>query len=236
MAANDPSTAAASESTRSLTDADRSGPGGLSELAYVQLRERLVTLQIPPGAPLEEDVLMAQLRLGRTPVREAIKRLSLENLVAVYPRRGTFATHVDVTDLALISDVRAPLEGHAALRAAQRLTAADRAELGRLRRTLTSRRQERARGTPMELKLDGEVHRFVYRCARNSYLAEILERYYALSLRLWYLVLDRLPPLPARVDEHVELLDLLDRGDAAAARDRADAHVRAFEQGVRALL
>lgn len=179
---------------------------------------------------------MAELGLGRTPVREAIQRLAWENLVVVYPRRGTFATPVEMTDLALISDVRAPLEGHAARRAAQRLTRTDRPELTGLRAELTDDRRHRDDGAAQELQLDEAVHRFVYRCARNPYLTEALERYYALSLRLWYLVLARLPPLPDRLDEHLELLELLERGAAEEAGAWASAHVRTFERAVRAVL
>ena len=56
----------------------------------MELRDRIITLRIPPGAPIDEDALGAELEMGRTPVREAIKRLALENLVTVFPRRGTF--------------------------------------------------------------------------------------------------------------------------------------------------
>ena len=77
-------------------------------------------------------MLGGELGIGRTPVREAIKRLALENLVTVFPRRGTFASEINITDLADISDVRVQLEGHAAYRAAQRITAAQRAELAGL--------------------------------------------------------------------------------------------------------
>jgi DNA-binding GntR family transcriptional regulator len=222
---------------------------GLAERAYRQLREALVSLRIRPGSPLDEDALMAELGVGRTPVREAVKRLALENLVVVYPRRGTFAAPVEITDLALLSDLRAPLEGLAALRATQRLSPADRTELTALRGRLERRgsgRSARVGGDPAapagydqrlaELDTDRELHAFVHRAARNSYLHEALERYYTLSLRLWYLVIDRLPPLPERVDEHLELLSLLDAGRAEAAQDWACAHVRTFERQVRDVL
>src|SRR3712207_7470523 len=58
-----------------------------SERAYFELRDRIVTLQLSPGTALVEDELMSELRIGRTPLREAIKRLALENLVEVRPRR-----------------------------------------------------------------------------------------------------------------------------------------------------
>src|ERR1700722_3301690 len=94
----------------------------LADRAYADLRDRIVTLRIAPGAPIDEDVLGGELGIGRTPVRETIKRLALENLVPVLPRRGTFASEINITDLADISDVRMQLEGHAAYRAAQRIT------------------------------------------------------------------------------------------------------------------
>src|SRR5512132_4451127 len=104
----------------------------MADRAYAEMRDRIVTLRIPPGSPIDEDALGKEFEMGRTPVREAIKRLSLENLVTVFPRRGTFASEINITDLAAISDVRVQLEGHAARRAAQRLTAARRDELDAL--------------------------------------------------------------------------------------------------------
>src|SRR3954454_10964288 len=104
----------------------------LADRAYAELRDRIVTLAIAPGEPINEDALGRELAMGRTPVREAIKRLALERLVTVYPRRGTFASEINITDLAAISDVRVQLEGHAARRAAERLTPDQRAQLDAL--------------------------------------------------------------------------------------------------------
>src|SRR5215212_11372052 len=104
----------------------------LADRAYAALRDRIVALRIPPGAPINEDALGRELEMGRTPVREAIKRLALERLVTVYPRRGTFASEINITDLAAISDVRVQLEGHAARRAAERLTPDQREQLDAL--------------------------------------------------------------------------------------------------------
>jgi DNA-binding GntR family transcriptional regulator len=204
----------------------------LGDRAYVELRDRIVTLAIPPGAPLDEEALGRALHMGRTPVREAIKRLALENLVCVYPRRGTFATEINITDLAHVSDVRVQLEGHAAYRAAQRLTAAQREELEAL---LTA--AERCDGDAGALmRLDTDVHRFVYRCAANPYLQETLERYLNLSLRIWYLVLERLPHLAERVHEHGDLLGAISAGEAERARAIAADHVATFEREIRGVL
>ena len=63
----------------------------------------IVSLELPPGAVIDERELMERLGIGRTPVREALRRLAQERLVEVFPRRGMFVTGVDVRDLARLS-------------------------------------------------------------------------------------------------------------------------------------
>ena len=87
----------------------------------MELRDRIVTLRLAPGTVLREDELMREMEIGRTPLREAVKRLALENLVAVQPRRGTFVAAVEAADIVSISEVRAELEGYAAELAALRM-------------------------------------------------------------------------------------------------------------------
>ena len=206
----------------------------MADRAYAEMRDRIVTLRIPPGSPIDEDALGKELEMGRTPVREAIKRLSLENLVTVFPRRGTFASEINITDLAHIADVRVQLERHAAYRAAERLAGAQHEELEALLDEL-ARTADTA--DPRELVgLDTRVHRFVYRCADNPYLEETLDRYLNLSLRIWHLVIDRLPHLSARVHEHQDLLTAIRDGDAERARTIAGDHVITFEREIRSVL
>ena len=172
--------------------------------------------------------------MGRTPVREAIKRLALENLVTVFPRRGTFASEINITDLAHISDVRSQLEGHAAYRAAERITEAQRAELVGLLEELSQ--NEGSDDVESLMELDTRVHRFIYRCTGNPYMEETLARYYNLSLRIWYLVLDRLPHLFARVHEHDDVLKAIAAGEAERAREVLTTHAATFEREIRAVL
>lgn len=208
--------------------------GLLADRAYRELRDRLVTLRIAPGEPIDEDLIGRELQMGRTPVREAIKRLALENLVTVFPRRGTFASDINITDLAHISDVRTHLESHAAYRAAERITDAQRTELTGLLDELQASRGTDDLESLMEL--DARVHRFIYRCAANPFLEETLGRYFNLSLRIWYLVIDRLPHLFARVHEHQDVLVAISAGDADRARDILAAHIATFEQEIRSVL
>jgi DNA-binding GntR family transcriptional regulator len=204
----------------------------LSDRAYAALRDRLVSLRIPPGAPIDEEALTGELGVGRTPVREAIRRLALERLVVVYPRRGTFAAAINITSLTDITDVRVPLEAHAAERAAVLCDDDDRREADGLIAEL-----EAAESSQRSLiELDARVHRFVYRCCRNPYLEQDLDRYLNMSLRIWHLTWDRLPPLQERVREHCQLLEAIRDGDPERAREIARAHVIAFADEMRGAL
>jgi DNA-binding GntR family transcriptional regulator len=204
----------------------------LAERAYTELRDRIVSLTLPPGSPLLEDALSADLGVGRTPIREAIKRLALEDLVTIYPRRGTFVSEIEITDLAQVSDLRLQLEGHAAYRAAQNATPAERREADALIDELDALEPT---GEKL-MRIDARIHRFVYRCSGNPYLVSTLDRFLNLSLRIWFRVIDRLPHLEASVYEHRELLAAVRDGDAERARELASAHVATFEREIRRVL
>ena len=210
------------------------GPALLADRAYEGLRDQIVTLKIKPGQPIDEDRVGDELGMGRTPVREAIKRLALERLVTVFPRRGTFASDINITDLAQISDVRAIVEPHAARRAAERLTPARRDELDALRGELGRESSAWSDGALMDL--DARVHRFIYRCADNPYLADSCSTYFNLSLRIWYLAVDRMPELSAHIGEHRELLTAISDGDGDRAARLLCEHVQAFERAIRSVL
>jgi DNA-binding GntR family transcriptional regulator len=204
----------------------------ISDRAYAQLRERIVTLRLPPGTVLREDELMSELAIGRTPLREAIKRLALENLVAVQPRSGTYVASVDAADIVHISEVRAELEAQAAELAARRMDGAVRERAEALLAQV--RELERTADADALMKLDEAIHRVAWEGSHNPYLIETLERYFALSLRVWYLVLDRVPGLGAAVFDHARLLEaMLDR-DAPRARELMREHVIGFEREIMA--
>src|ERR1700730_14978382 len=103
-----------------------------SEEAYLRIRERIVSLDMPPGSVVNETRLREELKIGRTPIRESLQRLARENLVRSIPHRGTFVTDINITDLARITEVRVVLESHAPSLAAARLSLADRDAIGEL--------------------------------------------------------------------------------------------------------
>jgi DNA-binding GntR family transcriptional regulator len=200
----------------------------LADQAYVAIRDLIVSLKLPPTALIDERRLMESLGIGRTPVREALRRLAQEQLVEVFPRRGMFVTGVDVRDLARISEVREALEPEAARLAAERATDSDRGELHALLDEI---------GTDANLiDLDERVHRAVYRAAHNELMATTLGQYYVLALRIWMIALDRAQGLEEAVEAHRDLLRAIVGGEGERAAAVMRAHVRNFEQAMRQAL
>ena len=218
-----------------LMPAAEEGEISLAEAAYRRLRDKLIMLEIKPGAPINDGQLAAELGVGRTPVREAIKRLEVDHLVVCYPRRGTCATIVDITKLADVSDIRELLEPLAARRAATNASADMRSELREVARTIAG-----IDGTPRDkrelMRYDLTVHRLIYAAAGNPHLEDTLIRYDNLATRIWCLVLDKIPSVAGHITEHVDLLNAVADGDAELAASLALEHVTSFEKTVRSVL
>jgi DNA-binding GntR family transcriptional regulator len=203
-----------------------------ADRAYYAIRELIVTLELPPGAVVREPELTEQLGIGRTPVREALRRLAQERLVEVFPRRGMFVTKVDVRDLARLCEVRLALEPEAARLAAERATQADLAELREVLAELDVRRKRDPRAL---IDLDERIHRAIYHASHNPYLAETLEQYYAHALRIWMVALAS-TDIGAAVSGHHAVLEAVVRGDGARAARLMREHVESFEEAVRDVL
>ena len=201
----------------------------LADKAYHEIRDLIVSLELAPGALIDERDLIERLGIGRTPVREALRRLAHERLVDVYPRRGMFVTGVDVRQLARLSEVRAVLEPEAARLAAERATEDDRAQLDALLAELDA-------GGSELMQLDERIHRAVYRAAHNDLLEATLEQYYALALRIWMLALERTQDLEEAVEAHRDLLEAIRDGDGERAAQTMRDHVENFEQAMHRVL
>lgn len=206
----------------------------LSEKAYYLLRDELVTLAIPPGTTIDEPQLQQQIGVGRTPIREALRRLAHEGLITVKPYRGMYASHVDLSDLRAVSEVRVELEARAGYLAAQR---ADDRDITQIDDLLTELYCRKGIATSRELmQLDQRIHRLVYRTTHNAYLSATLQEYYIHSLRMWFLLLGHIPHIDDAVSEHLELLAAVHDGDAETAGELLRRHVIAFDTQLRTAL
>jgi DNA-binding GntR family transcriptional regulator len=200
----------------------------LADQAYIAIRNAIVSLELAPGAVIDERALIERLGIGRTPVREALRRLAHEQLVEVFPRRGMFVTNVDVRDLARISEVREALEPEAARLAAERATEDERDELAELGSSIV-------RGADL-MDIDERIHRAIYAAAHNDLLEKTLGEYYVLAHRIWMIALDRNEALEEAVEAHRNLVLAIVNGSGERAADLMRAHVQNFEQAMHRVL
>jgi DNA-binding GntR family transcriptional regulator len=200
----------------------------LADQAYIAIRNAIVSLELAPGAVIDERALIERLGIGRTPVREALRRLAHEQLVEVFPRRGMFVTNVDVRDLARISEVREVLEPEAARLAAERATEDERDELAALGSSIK-------RGADL-MDIDERIHRAIYAAAHNDLLEKTLGEYYVLAHRIWMIALDRNEALEEAVEAHRNLVLAIVNGSGERAADLMRAHVQNFEQAMHRVL
>jgi DNA-binding GntR family transcriptional regulator len=213
-------------------------PTSLAERAYVDLREEIIDVSLAPGTLLREDELMQRLGVGRTPVREAVQRLQRDGFVTVIPRRGTLVSEISITDLAAIYEVRKQLESWASRLAAERATEHDRAEARALIEDLLALTAHDDYRTL--LVVDRRIHRFVYRTTKNAFLAETLDSYQNLSLRILHVAMKRYPPLTPKLDDVVAeqrtVLDAVIHGDGDTAQRVAIEHISTFERAIREII
>jgi DNA-binding GntR family transcriptional regulator len=201
--------------------------------AYEQIRERITTLELAPGSPINEQHLASELEMGLVPVREALKLLAHDNLVVITPRHGFYVADVNAPDLEQLSEMRLSLEGLSARLAAERATDDDLVVLEALR-------QEQASTDPGDSRrlfdIDHRFHQAIARAAHNKYLADALERLFGLSQRLWYLALPQLGFLPSAVEKHLDLVEAIRAGDGDRAEEIMRQHVGEFYGQVHEIL
>jgi len=215
----------------SSTDAVSAVPGRerLVDQAYRQIRDAIVAVRLQPGAPLDEKALSASLGLGLTPIRDALKRLTLEKLAVTYPRRGTFVSRINIADEARLTEIRVELEGLAAALAAERATAEDHATLLERLEDLERGSHERADNT----ELDARVHRAIYAATGNEFLEATLNQYANLALRIWNFCLLEQSAGNEHIHSQRAVVEASVRGDSIGARMAGEHHLRGFSQDVR---
>lgn len=208
--------------------------GPLSRQAYQLIREKIVTLRLAPGEPINEGALMEELQIGRTPIREALQRLACEGLVVLRPRRGGVVASLSILDLQQLFELRRVLEGFAASLAAERATESDVAAMEATLAALDGAGPNH--DTQTFIEIDRAFHRAMARSAHNKYLEYTLGRLYNLNLRLWYLAMDQIGPMREAVEEHRRVLEAIVRRDGQQADAAIREHITDFQMRVKEIL
>ena len=205
----------------------------LSEKAYQLIKQKVITLELPPSAVIDEQVLMRELDLGRTPIREALQRLDSEGLVNIVPRRGTFVSDISITDLQAIFELRTVLEGFCARLAAQRITDE---QIERMASVLQDLEEVQSGDRRALMSLDQRFHSLLYAAADNEFLRATLHQLYDLSLRLWHLVLNHLEGVRHSIEQNARVIEALRESDGAEAEALMQEHLVEFQQKIKAAL
>jgi DNA-binding GntR family transcriptional regulator len=205
----------------------------LSDRAYQLIRHKIITLELPPLAAIDEQALVEELGLGRTPIREALQRLASEDLVFLAPRRGMFVADISLTDLQKIFELRVALEGFCARLAAERATEGQLLEMEALIQQLATVEEGDSRSL---MAIDERFHKLLYQTAGNEFLADVLCRFHALSFRIWHLLLDRLGSVRGAMEQHAAITAALRARDGAEAERLVQEHIRQFQHQIRTAL
>jgi len=196
----------------------------LREIVFESMREAILSGVLEPGERLMEIQLAEEMGVSRTPVREAIRKLELENFVVMIPRKGAYVAGVSLKDVADVFEIRSALEGLAAGLAAERITDE---ELEQMERALFYRSKEGAVDLDLEqiVKSDTDFHALVYKASRNERLIQILANLREQIQRFRTTSLAVPGRMKLAIDEHRMIVEALRNHDSEVAQSLAMAHI-----------
>ncbi len=206
----------------------------LTERAYREIEELIVTLQLAPGQILSEVALAQRLGIGRTPVREALQRLAREGLVVILPRRGIIVSEIDVRDQLELLRLRREVERLMARLAAVRATEAERRRFHDLAEGM--RRSAERNDDIAFMRLDREFNLLLASACRNGHAQRAMCAMQSLARRFWYMHYKQVLDLPHCARLHADVAQALGDGDADRAAAATEALMDYLEEFTRASL
>ena len=208
----------------------RAPEAALHSQAYEKIKHEIITLRFRPGEYLNEAQVSKLLRIGRTPVHQALNRLMLEGMVDVIPRKGVIVKAVSLNDVLDMIDVRVINETYCARLAVARADESDIADLTGI--LDESEKKVMTPDTVRQMMLDRDFHSTLARAAKNAVLAECIRTLHDRSLRFWFISLRDPVHHVAVKEEHRAILDAIKARDPDAAADAVRNHIESFRTNV----
>lgn len=187
----------------------------MSEAAYRAIEELIVTGVLRPGSMISENQLCADLRLGRSPIREALQRLKLEGYVEIHARRGALVMPFDVLRQIELLEVRRPLELTLTHLAIERATERERSEMRATAAEIVSAAAEGER--VRYLNANRAVHEIRIQSAHNGLLAQTMRVIFGLSRRFWFAYIEDTGSFSEAANLHAAILTAMAEGDEKSA-------------------
>lgn len=212
----------------SLTKLNLDNYKPLRDVVFENLRTAILDGNLKAGQRLMEVQLAEQLGVSRTPIREAIRKLELEGLVVMLPRKGAYVANMSFKDLIDVLEIRASLEGLAASLASERRRDEDIVELERVAKEF----EKSVRETNIDdvLKKDVEFHEKIFIMANNKKLYQLITSLWEQVHRFRVTYVSNYEASLSLVDEHNRILEAIKEGDSELAKKYATEHIELAEQ------
>jgi len=202
----------------------------LRELAYAQIKQRIISCEFRPGDAINEAQLAALLGLGRTPIHQALHRLEVEGMVTIMPRKGVMVTALSLNDVLDMIEVRVSNEQLCIKLAVER---AHDTDIKAMRDILERTPQLLAdHDEPGLMTLDLQFHMSISAAAHNRVLAELLRNLHEKQARFWYLTLSENHHSQRIYDEHMHILEAVEQRDGDAAVAAIHHHIDDFRRAI----
>jgi len=199
----------------------------LRDLVFETLREAIASGQLSPGQRLMELQLADDLGVSRTPVREAIRKLELEGLVVMVPRKGAYVAELSMKDMVEVFEMRAALDALAASLAAERIT---EDEIEFLERLLVEIRDFIAcEDLEACIQADTTFHERLYEASRNMRLAQTIANLREQIQLFRTTSLGRPGRMTSALEEHRQILEAISQRNAKLAQKLAYQHIERAE-------
>ncbi len=192
----------------------------LTDRAYENIEEMIVTLRLSPGTSISEMALSQRLGMSRTPVGEALQRLAREGLVMILPRRGIIVSDLNAKQQLHLLEMRREIDRFIARSAARRATSDERRRFEEVAETF-----EVSAKTGDEvsfMRADKAFHALFASAAKNEFAISALDLMDSLSRRYWYAHHKQVGDLQLSAKFHAAIAGAIAAGDEAAAASASD--------------
>ena len=199
---------------------------GKKEQAYEIIKRRILEGELPAASDLSEEELIKNLEISRTPIREAIQKLSEEGFVNIYPRKGTIVSDITLDTIRWIYECRQLNEPHITKMACGRLSLEWMIKMQQAFQKLLEKNGKDEVGVIQRyIELDRELHECILDTCTNLLLKNFMKNVYAHSHRLRVKTGRMNMEYKLAVREHLDILDALIEGNPEKAEESALTHV-----------
>lgn len=204
----------------------------LTDRAYREIEEAIVTLKLRPGDILSEQMLAAATGIGRTPIREALQRLAIEGLVTILPRKGILVSEINPRSQLLVFEVRRELERMLCRVGAERATKEQRAEAMQIAKAID--KAAKTNDDIAFMRLDRALNQLILEAGHNDYATRAMKLTQGLSRRFWYVHYRVAADLPLCARLHAAQARAIAEGNSKAAAEASDKLMDYLESFARA--